>query len=29
LVMAPGVYRLYCSLPDHEQLGMKADVTVR
>jgi Copper binding proteins, plastocyanin/azurin family len=29
IVMAPGVYRLYCSLPDHEQLGMKADVTVR
>lgn len=29
VVMAPGVYTLYCSLPTHEQLGMRADVTIR
>ena len=29
VVMGPGTYTLYCSLPTHEQLGMKADVTVR
>jgi plastocyanin len=29
LVMGPGTYTLFCSLPGHEQLGMKTDVTVR
>jgi plastocyanin len=29
LVMGPGVYTLFCSLPGHEQLGMKTDVTIR
>ncbi len=29
VVMGPGTYTLYCSLPTHEQLGMKTDVTVR
>ena len=29
VVLAPGVYALYCSLPTHEQLGMRTDVTIR
>jgi len=29
LTLDAGTYRLYCSLPGHEQLGMKADVSVR
>jgi plastocyanin len=29
LVMGPGTYTLYCSLPTHEEMGMKTDVTVR
>ena len=29
LTLAAGVYRLYCSLPDHEAAGMRANVTVR
>jgi Copper binding proteins, plastocyanin/azurin family len=27
--LAPAVYTLYCSLPDHEANGMRADITVR
>jgi len=27
--LAPGTYTLYCSLPGHEQLGMKATLVVR
>jgi uncharacterized cupredoxin-like copper-binding protein len=26
--LAPGKYKLYCSVPGHEQLGMKQEVTV-
>jgi uncharacterized cupredoxin-like copper-binding protein len=29
LTLAAGTYRLFCSLPGHEQVGMKADITVR
>jgi Copper binding proteins, plastocyanin/azurin family len=29
LTLGAGVYTLYCSLPGHEALGMRADVTVR
>jgi plastocyanin len=29
LVMGPGTYTLYCSLPTHEDLGMRTDVTIR
>jgi Copper binding proteins, plastocyanin/azurin family len=29
LALAAGVYTLYCSLPTHEEMGMRADVTVR
>ena len=29
LALGAGVYTLYCSLPGHEALGMRADVTVR
>jgi hypothetical protein len=29
VVMGPGVYTLYCSLPGHEELGMRTDITVR
>ncbi len=29
LTLDPGTYRLFCSLPTHEGLGMKADITVR
>ena len=29
LTLGAGVYTLYCSLPDHEELGMRAEVTVR
>jgi plastocyanin len=29
LVMGPGSYTLYCSLPTHEDLGMRTDVTIR
>jgi plastocyanin len=29
LVTGPGVYTLFCSLPTHEQLGMRTDVTIR
>jgi hypothetical protein len=29
LVLAAGPYTLYCSLPDHEEAGMRADITVR
>jgi plastocyanin len=29
LTLVPAVYTLYCSLPDHEELGMKSKVTVR
>jgi plastocyanin len=29
LVMGPGSYTLYCSLPTHEDLGMKAEVMIR
>jgi plastocyanin len=28
LTLAPGVYRLWCSLPQHEELGMSATLTV-
>ena len=27
--LAPAVYTLYCSIDDHEQQGMRADITVR
>jgi uncharacterized cupredoxin-like copper-binding protein len=27
--LKPGKYKLYCTVPGHEQLGMKTDVTVR
>lgn len=27
--LAPGTYTLYCSIPAHEELGMKASFTVR
>jgi uncharacterized cupredoxin-like copper-binding protein len=27
--LRPGKYKLYCTVPGHEQLGMKAEVTVR
>jgi uncharacterized cupredoxin-like copper-binding protein len=27
--LKPGKYKLYCTVPGHEQLGMKAEVTVR
>jgi hypothetical protein len=27
--LAPGAYTLYCSLPDHEAAGMRADISVR
>lgn len=27
--LAPGAYRLYCSLPGHEELGMRATLTVQ
>jgi hypothetical protein len=27
--LAPGTYRLWCSLPQHEEWGMKADLEVR
>ena len=29
LTLAAGSYTLFCSLPGHEQVGMKADITVR
>jgi hypothetical protein len=29
LSLAPAAYTLYCSIDDHEQLGMRADITVR
>ena len=29
LSLAPAVYTLYCSIDDHEQQGMRADITVR
>jgi hypothetical protein len=29
LTLGAGVYTLYCSLPGHEALGMRADVTLR
>jgi plastocyanin len=29
LTLSAGVYRLYCSLPDHEAMGMRANVTLR
>jgi hypothetical protein len=29
LTLGAGVYTLFCSLPTHEQLGMRADLTVR
>jgi hypothetical protein len=29
LTLGAGVYTLYCSLPGHEGMGMRADVTVR
>jgi plastocyanin len=29
LTLDAGTYRLYCSLPTHEALGMKTDLTVR
>jgi uncharacterized cupredoxin-like copper-binding protein len=29
LTLAACVYRLYCSLPDHEAAGMRSNVTVR
>jgi Copper binding proteins, plastocyanin/azurin family len=29
LTLAPAVYTLFCSLPGHEEVGMRADVTVR
>ena len=29
VTLAAGVYRLYCSLPDHEAAGMRANVTIR
>ena len=29
LTLGAGVYTLFCSLPTHEQMGMRADVTVR
>jgi plastocyanin len=29
LTLAAGTYTLYCSLPGHEELGMRARVTVR
>jgi hypothetical protein len=29
LPLTAGIYTLYCSLPGHEQLGMRADITVR
>ena len=29
LTLPAGIYTLYCSLPGHEELGMRADVTVR
>jgi uncharacterized cupredoxin-like copper-binding protein len=27
--LKPGKYKLYCTVPGHEQLGMKSEVTVR
>jgi uncharacterized cupredoxin-like copper-binding protein len=27
--LKPGKYKLYCTVPGHEQLGMKTEVTVR
>ena len=27
--LKPGKYKLYCTVPGHEQLGMKAEVTVK
>ncbi len=27
--LAPGTYTLYCSLPGHEEQGMRTDITVR
>jgi uncharacterized cupredoxin-like copper-binding protein len=27
--LSPGTYKLYCTVPGHEQLGMKAEVTVK
>jgi uncharacterized cupredoxin-like copper-binding protein len=27
--LKPGTYKLYCTVPGHEQLGMKTEVTVR
>lgn len=27
--LSPGNYKLYCTVPGHEQLGMKAEVTVK
>ena len=29
LSLAPAGYTLYCSISDHEQQGMRADITVR
>ena len=29
LSLAPAAYTLYCSIDDHEQQGMRADITVR
>jgi uncharacterized cupredoxin-like copper-binding protein len=29
ITLDAGVYRLYCSLPNHEAAGMRANVTVR
>ena len=29
VALKPGKYKLYCTVPGHEQLGMKAEVTVK